>query len=657
VSDLYTGMIHRFDLSGRELGTYDHGVTGLGAAKLPTVAFDAKNRPNIASDRFDSEKPATWGYAPLPRRVWGLAVHDGRLYYSVAAGPQIWSVGIAQDGSFAADPRWEADVPAQAGPLPVSDIAFSRKGAMILAQRALVAGAYDYSAFTRPGEPAVFRLWLRSPNDPPSPGRWKSVPEEYAVGFAGNYRNTNGGVALGYGYDAKGALSTDACEYSLWTTGQNLRNAPSLKDRLDPGGPLVVNGLQGAPASPVRDFNAPPWMSYFIDYDGTFTDPKAAGHLGSVRIYTRPCASPVAYGGPGYAGTPPYIGGRRSPPPDPNAIDVGINKTGSTTPAQQPFYIFDLTVTNNGAPFTGANNITVTDTVPPNMTFNTVSGTDWNCVPPGGPAGTVITCTYTGAGVTTGQVLPPIHIDATATGEAPYPPVTNCATVSLGGGNIDTDASNNQSCVTVTKPHREQMGELLVIKHVVNNGPGPVPTQTYPVTVACGSNSVTLNLADNVTQTAFGSLTYGTQCNFSEPTPPTPPLACPPKWTAAWTTAYAPSNPLTINLATQTVTVTNTLDCTPPRDGAPPKCPDGEVERHGKCVKPVVCHAPAKLNRRGTACFCPKGMTLKGNTCEESHQPRIRTEDVIRVVPGLIPGIGGGGHRSRGGGGEGGGKH
>lgn len=141
VSDLYTGMIHRFDLDGKELGSYDHGITGLGAAKLATVPFNPRNRPNIASDRFDSEKPETWGFAPAPRRVWGLAAQEGRLYYSVTAGPQIWSVGIQRDGSFAADPRWELDVPAQSGPLPISDIAFSQRGAMILAQRALVAGA------------------------------------------------------------------------------------------------------------------------------------------------------------------------------------------------------------------------------------------------------------------------------------------------------------------------------------------------------------------------------------------------------------------------------------------------------------------------------------------------------------------------------------
>ncbi len=322
VSDLYTGMIHRFDLEGRDLDHYDHGVTGLTAAKLAPVAFNPRNRPNIASPRFDSERPATWGYAPAARRVWGLAVHEGRLYYSVANGPQIWSVGIRRDGSFADDPRWELDVPAQAGPLPVSDIAFSHKGAMLLAQRAAIAASYDYSAFTRAGEPRVLRYWLKDRTDPPSPGRWKPLPEEYAVGFAGEYRNTDGGVALGYGYGRDGALATGACEYALWTTGQNLRNDPALRKELEPGGPLVVNGLQGSPASPVRNFNEPPWVSYFVAYNGKFRDPRAAGHLGSVRIYTKPCAAVAGYGGPGYAVNAPYTGdggGGGPPPPPPNA--------------------------------------------------------------------------------------------------------------------------------------------------------------------------------------------------------------------------------------------------------------------------------------------------------------------------------------------------
>jgi len=329
VSDLYTGMIHRFALDGRELDRFDHGVDALPAAKLDAVPFDPANRPNIASERFDSENPDTWGFAPTARRVWGLAVHEGRLYYSAGNGstsnpPQIWSVGIQQDGSFAADPHWELDVPAQAGLLAISDIAFSHQGAMILAQRATIAASYDYSAFTQAGEPRVLRFWLKDSKDPPSPGRWKLAPEEYAIGFADQYRNTNGGVALGYGYNPDGTLGASSCEAALWTTGQNLRYNPALKSQLEPGGPLVVHGLQASPADLVRNANTPPTISYFVDYDDKFDDPAATGHIGSVRILTKPCAGAVAAAVPAGAAAPGGGGGGGGvspppPPPPPNA--------------------------------------------------------------------------------------------------------------------------------------------------------------------------------------------------------------------------------------------------------------------------------------------------------------------------------------------------
>jgi hypothetical protein len=313
VSDLYTGMIHRFAVAdGSEPGApYDHGVTGRGAANLPPIPFNPANRPNISNNRFNTENPDTWGYAPSERRVWGLAVYQGRLFYSERNGsateaPQIWSVAIAQDGSFGADARLEVDVAAQPGPYPVSDIAFSQAGAMILAQRAPVAASYNYSAFTKSGEPRVLRYWLKDSRDPPSPGLWTPMPEEYAIGFAGTYRNTDGGVALGYGYGQDGTLSGTACEAALWTTGQNLRNKPALRSRLEPGGPLVVNGLQGSPANMVRGANEPPFVSYFIDYDDKFDDANASGHIGGVRILALPCASPVVDSGrPAATSAPP----------------------------------------------------------------------------------------------------------------------------------------------------------------------------------------------------------------------------------------------------------------------------------------------------------------------------------------------------------------
>jgi hypothetical protein len=298
VSDLYTGMIHRFAIAdGSEGGApYDHGVTGRGAAHLSPVPFDPGNRLNIADSKFDSENPDSWGFAPPERRVWGLAVHGGRLFYSVgngaaAQGPQIWSVGIQQDGSFAADARLELDVPAQPGPYPVSDIAFSQDGAMILAQRAPITASYDYSAFTKPGEPRVLRY------SPATPNGWVAAPGEYAVGFPNDYRNSNGGVDLGYGYGPDGRIDTNSCESSIWITGENLRNDPALQDRLAPGGPLVVHGIQGSDSHAVRDANAPPWASYFVAYDDKFDDPSAHGHLGVVRINRVACGAPVVVSG------------------------------------------------------------------------------------------------------------------------------------------------------------------------------------------------------------------------------------------------------------------------------------------------------------------------------------------------------------------------
>ncbi|MDP2356633.1 MAG: hypothetical protein Q8M31_11315 [Beijerinckiaceae bacterium] len=498
-------------------------MTGLTAANLPAVPFNPANRPNIASDRFDSERPDTWGFVPAARRVFGLAVHEGRLYYSVMSGPQIWSVGIERDGRFAADPRWELDVPAQTGALPVSDIAFSQKGAMILAQRALIAGAYDYSAFTRPGEPQVFRVWLKGPNDPPSPGRWKPVPEEYAVGFAGNHRNTNGGVALGYGYDRDGLLHTGSCEHSLWTTGQNLRVNPALQSRLEPGGPLLVHGLAGMPSSPVRPFNQPPWTSYAIDYNDSFADPRAAGHMGSVRILTQPCPAVAAYGGPGYVSNPPYISGgggddpvcvgprcRPEPP-----VNVAIEKTAGAVKFDEKTGLwtieFKLDVSNAGRPFAPGNAIQLSDPVPPGLTLTGAAGPGWTCTPALPISSGGINCGYAfGSGVFASSAhLTPLVLTYTTDKPGKY---ENCATVGIDPGSrfSETTLSDNRACDTVTIVRNVDIAIEKTAK-LVPAQQGPVPAATsisYTLVVTNVGAGFTGTNVINVTDTPTPGVTF-----------------------------------------------------------------------------------------------------------------------------------------------------
>ena len=353
----------------------------------------------------------------------------------------------------------------------------------------------------------MLRFWLKGPGEPPTPGRWKAMPEEYAVGFAGTHRNTNGGVAFGYGYDRQGNVSTSVCEFSLWTTAQNIRNAPSLRDRLTPGGPLVVHGIQGFPSSPVRPFNEPPWTSYAVEYNDTSVDPRAAGHLGSVRLYTKPCDAPAArYHGPGSRSNPPYVVdppvvvtecvGRTCPPPDcvfgvnctpPTGIDLGIGKIGENNP-HNPYgpYNFTIGVRNLGNAISTSQTITVTDVVPAGMTFTNVTSANWTCTPnPIIPSGGTLTCTYTGGfPLAANQLLGTIDIVATG-GEGPF---ENCA--SLGGG--DSNSANDRACVSVKT---DKVGELIVKKVVHVPGAWSLPGP-YPVTVTCGSNVTNLSLMD-----------------------------------------------------------------------------------------------------------------------------------------------------------------
>ncbi len=287
VSDLSTGMIHRFDLGGRDLGHYDHGMTGRRAANLDAVPFDAAARVGITSAAFRPDDPSTWGFAAAPRRVWGLAVHEHRLYYAVADG-HIWSVGLTGDGDFGIDPRKEIDLPA--GTPPVSDIVFSHEGAMIVAQRAVLGTHFDYKALPPSGTAHVYRFWRERPDDPATPSAWYQQPEEYAVGYGDGNHASGGGVDLGYGYKSDGTFDFSACEDAIFFTGDALRDFHQTPAGFDPGGPLKLDGLQISPSKPVRSFNTPPAISYFVNYAGRMDGESHGGTLGGVRVYRLDCA-------------------------------------------------------------------------------------------------------------------------------------------------------------------------------------------------------------------------------------------------------------------------------------------------------------------------------------------------------------------------------
>ena len=288
VSDLETGLIWRVGLDGSLAGVFDHGTEGRGAAGLEIVAYDPANRTDRTEETFNTELPDTWGFAPMERRVWGLAIENNRLYYAVADGPAVWSVGLNPDGSFAGDARLEIEVKETPAGDQIATILFDGPGAMYLAQRGAQLGSYDYQTFMRPQEAAALRYqWTESER------RWMPVPQEYAIGMPPDYHGAVGGLALNYGYDRFGRIDYDRCRQTLWLTGEHLR-AGSDVVRVSRGGPSHVAGLQGVYKSRTRPDNAPPFEAWVVDYDATFADEDVFGHIGNVAIYA-PCKASVTY--------------------------------------------------------------------------------------------------------------------------------------------------------------------------------------------------------------------------------------------------------------------------------------------------------------------------------------------------------------------------
>jgi hypothetical protein len=281
-ADRTTGKIYRYGTNGALKGAYDHGLEGRPAAALPPIAAPAGVPINIQSGAFNTENPNTWGFATPARRVFGLAVFNNRLYYSVAQGPQIWSAGIGAGGSVGGkDARLEIELPSLDAGVEISGITFDRQGYMYVAERGAATGDFFLLRLAADNQSRAARYRLKLPADP-TPGRWTLTPEQYSIGMAPNFTNADGGIAMGYGYNYAGAIDQNACAETVWVSSSRM---------LDPGdgttGFPTIDGIQGTPRSLVQPQNTPPTQSWFIDYDDGSGYADFRGHMGGIA--TRPC--------------------------------------------------------------------------------------------------------------------------------------------------------------------------------------------------------------------------------------------------------------------------------------------------------------------------------------------------------------------------------
>jgi hypothetical protein len=672
VADRDTGMIHRFTLDGVERGYFDHGVQGLTAARLPPVAFDPRKRIDLQNSAFDSSDPATWGYAPTVRRVFGLAVYGSRLYYAVASGLRIWSVAIMPDGAFGDDVRMEVAIPP--GPKPgaeISTIAFDGEGRMLLAERDPPTGAYDYKVLASAGGGRALRLRAKQPGEGGTPFYWQA-DGDYAVGFPPDFTNGNGGLALGYGYDGAGNIDRASCGGSMWVTGEQLRVSPvpSVADRLRGGGPLAVNGLQGNALALVRPQNAPPFNSYFMSYADPAEQPGLAGHLGGIVIWQicpraalipdllagllttadicprgyvearnqcvpTPCKPDERYrDGKCVHECPPLRRGLRNeccpqgttwdgrrcvPHKGPDlTIEKKILRCGPT----QCF--FEIVITNRG-PGTYNGDLIVGDVASTGQITSTSA--DWTCTHNPIPSGNdAVACSRPNTSLAAGQSVS-LRITVTMPNSA-MGGIVNCAIVDP---RRDGDSSNNISCAV--KQPQCPAGQVQTLR-----GGCRCPDQSNPVNGSCltppkycSDGSVPVNgtcPTPPQTYCADGSVPVNGAC------PPPPQNFCPPGQIC---------NPPGI----------------PPPGGTQPACQFPKTLLGGRCVcRPGTvgddCHVPTSEKcKRGTRLVdgeCVRPKQKRKSAPKSSDDPPSQSAPNIQLNIDIVPGLGGG-HGPRGGGG------
>ncbi len=276
VSDRASGFIHRLSLKGTDLGTFDHGhrQPGSDAQPVATGAATAQRWPTRPD--FVVSDAQTWGLADPPRRTWGLAVRADRLFYAVAAGPQVWSVGIGIDGAFSADARLEVDVKGVTSSAEVTRIGFDRDGKMLvaLASGPIVLQWIGGQAIPMPATILRFERAMATAMGE----RWDGDAAEIDAGAAGDV-----GAAFDTSpdYSRAGRIDARTCGGTVWAAGQ-IANAGS--DAALFGWPQDSGPTRSAEQSP----------RFIIPLGAAAASaPAAPVILGSLAI-NAPCAAPAA---------------------------------------------------------------------------------------------------------------------------------------------------------------------------------------------------------------------------------------------------------------------------------------------------------------------------------------------------------------------------
>lgn len=254
----------------------------------------------------------TWGvaYSPIHNRVYFATWKEDIGRPSFTVSNEIWSIGLDAFGEFAGttyigNGTWEDGEQLEITipdiitggchySNPVSDIAFSDSGRMLLAERTMASdcgGAftqnwYGYAHYSHLLEYEYSGSWVVTPGHQLGPCIG-NVGLKFQVGETGN-QGSNSAGGCDYGYDSfdPSVTSQPDCDKFVWVTGDNLHPPTTTNTYCNQSGTTWLYGMQGIPATGGTMYN-----SYHVDFDN-----NVCSHdkilMGDVEVFKCGCNMP-----------------------------------------------------------------------------------------------------------------------------------------------------------------------------------------------------------------------------------------------------------------------------------------------------------------------------------------------------------------------------
>ncbi|HTU67941.1 MAG TPA: hypothetical protein VMF52_18475 [Steroidobacteraceae bacterium] len=195
------------------------------------------------------------------------------------------------------------------------------------------------------------------------------------------------------------------------------------------------------------------------------------------------------------------------------AVDLRLTKTHSGNFISGGTGTYTLTVSNLAGMEREENIVTVTDTLPPGLTYNSATGTGWVCA----AVGQVVTCTHAPT-INAGASLPPISLVVNVT-EAAANSVTNTATVSSASFDIDGTNNTASDLTTTIDPALTTNTKTVVDLNGGEASPGDTLRYTITLNETAGGQAVNVSLTDaipdNTTFGGFVSIPAGATSAFA----------------------------------------------------------------------------------------------------------------------------------------------